>query len=63
MTPDLNSNLEVGEILEWERDGLMRPERILERLDAKLNNYSWLNETERAALRQNFDAYSITGSQ
>ncbi|KAH8593535.1 hypothetical protein B0O99DRAFT_688757 [Bisporella sp. PMI_857] len=62
MASDLNSKLEVGEILEWEHDGLMRPERVLERLDAKLNEYSWLKETEQAALRQNFDAYSITGS-
>ena len=63
MASDLNSKLEVGEILEWERDGLMRPERVLERLDAKLNEYSWLKETERVALRQNFDAHSITGSE
>ena len=63
MALDLNSKAEVGEILKWERDGLMQPERILERLDAKLNEYTWLKETERVALRHNFDAYSITRSE
>lgn len=63
MASDLNAKPEVKEILKWERDGLMRPERVLERLDVRLDEFFWLKDTEKAALRQNFDANSVTGSE
>lgn len=63
MASDLNTKLEVEEIVEWERNGLMTPEKVLARLDAKLNEFFWLKDVERTTLRQHFDAYSFIGPE